>query len=342
VSSINKKSLREEFDGLKQEFKQLLSEGKISKESRVLFGSMLMLFELMLVVFMEKTTKKNNANSSIPSSQTQKDESSILPKDPKGSNGKGNKENKKLSKNTRTVETKIISKVVACGNCGEDLSSSPSQQYERRTIIDIIFEKQVKHVDAEIKTYPNCEQSSKGTFPSNMSGPLQYGTGLKSYMLNLLMAQMVSLNRIQKSIKTLIGVIISEATILKYVIQLYVALEKWEGMATAQILKAPAINVDETSLRVDKKKQWIHVYSAGEITLKYLEKGRGIEAIENIGIIPKYGGVIIHDCLAAYLSYNHCGHGLCGSHLLRELQFVIESNEYTWAKNMKKTDTKGV
>ena len=42
-----------------------------------------------------------------------------------------------------------------------------------------------------------------------------------------------------------------------------------------------------------------------------------------IGIIPRYGGVIIHDCWASYLSYDHCGHGLCGAHLLRELTFIM-------------------
>ena len=58
--------------------------------------------------------------------------------------------------------------------------------------------------------------------------------------------------------------------------------------------------------------------------------------MEAIDIIPRYGGVIVHDCWASYLSYAHCSHGLCGSHLLRELAFVIESNGYRWSKNMKR------
>ncbi len=36
------------------------------------------------------------------------------------------------------------------------------------------------------------------------------------------------------------------------------------------------------------------------------------------------------------LSYDHCGHGLSGSHLLRELTFIVDSNRYRWARNMKK------
>jgi hypothetical protein len=168
-----------------------------------------------------------------------------------------------------------------------------------------------------------------------MPGPLQYGAGIKAYVLHLLIAQMIALNRIQKSIKALIGMVISEATILKYVTQLYRALEAWEQSTTEQILSQPSMNVDETSLRVDRKNHWIHVYSSGDITLKYLHPKRGCEAIEEIGIIPRYGGIVVHDCWASYLTYSHCDHGLCGSHLLRELKFIVDSNGYVWAANIK-------
>jgi hypothetical protein len=120
------------------------------------------------------------------------------------------------------------------------------------------------------------------------------------------------------------------------VLQLHRALERWEQEAIDALLKQPTCHVDETSLRVDRTKQWIHVYAGGEITLKFLHPKRGLEAIEAINLIPRYGGVIIHDCWASYLSYEHCGHGLCGAHLLRELTFVIEANGYRWAANMKR------
>jgi transposase len=61
-----------------------------------------------------------------------------------------------------------------------------------------------------------------------------------------------------------------------------------------------------------------------------------LEAIEDIGIIPRYGGVVVHDCWQSYLSYKHCSHGLRGSHLLRELTFIVESNGYAWASNIKR------
>jgi transposase len=333
MASLDKTSVRTEVSRLKTDFENLCAEGKITSESKALMLSMFMIVELILSIFLEKTTKKDNKNSSIPSSQTEKDESSL---GHQGNNGKGKNENDTRAKNTRVRENVSISTVSFCDICAEDLTDVLCTHHERRTKIDIVFEKVVEHVDAEVKQCPACEATVKGKFPADMHGPLQYGDGLKAFVINLLVCQMVALNRAQKLVKSMIGEVISEATLLKFVLRLYQALEAWELDAIEQILKAPAINVDETSLRVDKKNHWLHVYSAGDITLKFLHRKRGKAAIEAIDIIPRYGGKIIHDCWASYLSYLHCGHGLCGSHLLRELTFIFEANGYAWARNMKR------
>ena len=333
MATLNKQSLREEFGALKGRFVRLSDEGKMPAETRALFEALLVLFELLMAVFMEKNTPKNSTNSSKPPSQTPKDETSTTRA---GTKGKGPVHTHTHCANTRTVETVEVSEVVVCQGCGDDLSATACAGSDRRTHIDIIFEKVVRHVDAELKCCPRCHTHTRGAFPKDMPGLLQYGSGVKAYALNLLIAQMLSLKRVQQSLQTLIGTLISQATILNYVTQLHHVLAQWERSAIEQILTQPAMHVDETSLRVDKKNHWIHVCSAGEITLKFLHPKRGCEAIEAIGVIPRYGGVLIHDCLASYLTYDHCDHGLCGSHLLRELTFIVDANGYRWAKNMKR------
>lgn len=334
MAKVDKTSVRDEVGRIKSDFEQLCADGKITLEIKFLMNSMFMIMELMLSIFLEKTTKKDNRNSSIPSSQTDKDESSLAPDN--GSNGKGKKEKALTAHNTRVKESITSIEVYNCDACGEDLSDVASTESERRTKIDIVFEKVIEHVDAQIKQCPSCDTTVKASFPTDLHGPLQYGAGLKAFVINLLVCQMVALNRVQKLIKSMMDVTLSEASLLKFVWRLHQALEEWEASAKDELLKMPAMNVDETSLRVDKKNHWIHVYSAGDITLKCLDRGRGIKAIDRINIVPRYGGVIIHDCWASYFSYQHCGHGLCGSHLMRELTFVVESNGYGWAQNMKR------
>ena len=333
MASVNKESLREEFGALKDRFGRLCTDGKVTAESRALFEALLMLLQVLMAVFMEKNTPKNSTNSSKPASRSPKDDTAL---NRPGTHGKGKELTESRSANTRTVESYEVSKVSFCEECGEDLRKVRCQGHERRTQIDILFEKVVTHIDAEIKPCPHCGTEARGSFPEAFCGPLQYGAGIKAYALNLLIAQMLSLKRVQQSLETLLGQVISEATILKYVLALHLALEQWEKTAIERLLTLPALHVDETSLRVDRKNQWIHVCSGGEITLKFLHEKRGQEAMHAIGVIPRYGGVIVHDCWASYLAYEHCRHGLCGAHLLRELTFIIEADGYPWAKNMKR------
>jgi transposase len=333
MSTMNKESVREEFNRLKSDFTTIQKNKKISAEVGVIVNGLIMLMEIILSIFLEKKTKKTKDNSGKPPSQTNKDDSSL---GTTGSKGKGKPEADELANNTRTVETVTTIDVSHCDQCGESLKDVPCACVERRTKVDIVFEKTVEHFDAEVKDCPSCHAQTKGAFPDDMKGPLQYGNGIKAFFISLLIGQMMPLKRTQNMLKSLIGRVISEATMLNAIMRLHLALELWESSAKEDLLRQKVIHTDETSLRVDKKNYWIHVYASGDVTLKCLHRKRGTEAMEAIGIIPKYGGVIIHDCWASYLSYKHCSHGLCGSHILRELTFIVDSNGYRWAKNMKR------
>ena len=66
MATVNKASLRSEFDALKGQFESLCAAGKMNEDSRALFKALLMLFELLMAVFMEKHTPKSSANSRLP------------------------------------------------------------------------------------------------------------------------------------------------------------------------------------------------------------------------------------------------------------------------------------
>lgn len=333
MATLDKTTVRTEIDRLKEDFEQLRAAGKVTAESQAVMNSLFMIVELILAIFLERTTPKHSKNSSLPPSQTDKDETALKARN---SQGKGKRLDKHTAQNSRIVETVKLSKVSTCDVCGEPLTDVPCCDHERRTKVDIVFEKVVEHVDVEVKHCPQCEATVKGRFPNDLSGPLQYGDGLKAFVINLLVGQMVALNRVQKLVSAMMDVVISEATLLKFVLRLHQALETWEQQAIQQLLEAPVMHVDETSFRVDKKNHWIHVYSAGDVTVKCLHRKRGKAAIEDLNIIPRYGGIIVHDCWASYFAYNNGRHGLCGSHLLRELVFIIDAHSYGWAINMKR------
>ena len=196
MATVNKASLRSEFDALTARFESLCAEGKMSAESRALVDALLMLFKVLMAVFMEKHTPKSSANSSLPASQSPHDATA---RTRPGAKGRGPSTNAESCANTRTREHVRVLGVDACERCGEDLTSTACTGHERRTLIDIVFEKVVRHADAEIKHCPRCRTETRPRFPAEMPGPLQYGPGVKAYVVHLLVAQMLSLKRVAHS-----------------------------------------------------------------------------------------------------------------------------------------------
>ena len=70
AGSIDKASVRKQLNAIKEDFKTLSTSGKVPDETALLFKSLFTLLEVVLAIFMEKTTKKTSKNSGIPPSQS--------------------------------------------------------------------------------------------------------------------------------------------------------------------------------------------------------------------------------------------------------------------------------
>src|SRR3990167_10047131 len=115
MATVDKQSVRDEFDKIKSGFQEQVAAGKVSTEVATLFNTLMMLFNIILTIFMEKSTKKTSANSSIPPSQTPPDDTSTTNK----SKADDDKEKPKITVvgNTRTVETVTFLPALTCDAC---------------------------------------------------------------------------------------------------------------------------------------------------------------------------------------------------------------------------------
>jgi transposase len=107
-------------------------------------------------------------------------------------------------------------------------------------------------------------------------------------------------------------------------------------VANALSARPGSVHFDETGARVDAKRLWLHSTSDPLLTYFAIHEKRGAAAIENIGILPRFQGVAIHDRWGPYFQYEGCLHGLCGAHLLRDLRFIWEQYGEKWARRMRR------
>lgn len=89
--------------------------------------------------------------------------------------------------------------------------------------------------------------------------------------------------------------------------------------------KASILHADETGTKVNGKNYWIHSCSNEKYSVLTSHPNRGKKVIEEAGILPKFNGILSHDCWYAYDCYPQIVHSLCWAHFLRELQSIEEN-----------------
>jgi hypothetical protein len=67
------------------------------------------------------------------------------------------------------------------------------------------------------------------------------------------------------------------------------------------------------------------VPAPGKYTLLMVHSRRSTEAMEAMGILPRFAGAAIHDAWAPHDTYAAPDHQLCCAHVLREPQAVADA-----------------
>lgn len=204
---------------------------------------------------------------------------------------------------------------------------------EKRQVIDIRFELIIREYQAQVLLGDDGSRYV-ADFPAHISKAIQYGPSVKSFAVYMSQYQLIPYARVQEVFKDKFDLPISQGTLCNFNKEAYERLEYFEIDLLEKLKTERVLNADETGIKVDEELTWIHVLCTPKLTYMYPHEKRGKEAIKDLGIIPNYGGVLIHDHWKPYLGYE-CQHGLCNAHHIRELQWVIDFKKQKWAKSMR-------
>ena len=238
-------------------------------------------------------------------------------------------------KMSETPDEVVLHGVEECAHCGEDLQCVEAEKVERRQIFDIPPVKiHIQEHQAETKKCPTCAKSSKAEFPSDVSKPTQYGKRIKAQVSYLNNYQLLPWQRTCDLIEDFYEHRPSEALIGASNTQLVTHIDPTLDLIVHQLQTAAVVNFDESGVRVGAKLQWLHVASTPQLTYYGVDSKRGKDGMDAVGILPEFGGVAVHDHWKSYFRFDDCTHALCNVHHLRELQFVIDRYQQSWAADM--------
>jgi len=172
-------------------------------------------------------------------------------------------------------------------------------------------------------------------FPEGVSKAVQYGNQLKAHAVYLSQYQLLPYKRIKDYFTELLHIPLSEGSLYNFNCQAYDQLAEFEGIVKQQLIHASCAHADETGININGKRQWLHSVSNPQWTHFYPHEKRGTEAMNAIGILPQFQGILCHDHWKPYYRYDFT-HALCNAHHIRELTRVWEQDKQSWGLEVKR------
>jgi len=222
--------------------------------------------------------------------------------------------------------------VCQCGVCGYDISGVEAKEIFKRQVFDIPEPRQmVTEHRVIVKECPECKTELKGSFPSSVKAPIQYGERIKAVAMYLHHQHFIPEKRLSEVLGDLFACQMATGTIAKTTKTFDTDLEPVITQLISKVKSAPLKHLDETGLRIGSKTQWLHVVSTEtETWYRVAAKRKDIEILAGIE------GVVVHDHWKPYYQLEGVNHALCNAHHLRELKALEEIEQESWATGMRR------
>ena len=229
----------------------------------------------------------------------------------------------------------ILHQPKICTACKKPLRRSIIAKRETRQIWDILDGKLniVSH-QALTKKCKRCGHKNRAPFPEGIKSFVSYGPKIRALVVYFIVKQLVPFKRTTEIFRDLYSIHLSQGTLFLILSQTSQASKSAENKIKNTLINSSVTHFDESGIKVNGKRKWLHAATDGKTTLYSVHDKRGVIAMNEIGILPDFTGVSVHDGMKAYFTYG-CRHALCNVHHLRELTFVSEFEKEPWAEDMK-------
>lgn len=278
----------------------------------------------------------NSNNSSKPPSSDGYRKKPAFPKSGKGKQGgqPGHKGGTlgQVSQPDFTVSCKPSS----C-TCGHTFTEGEALLAEKRQVFELP-EPRLEVTEYQIykSVCPVCGLVHRGPAPEGVNAPVQYGNRAKAYVSLLNVHYKLPLKKISLLFGDLFGCPINESSVFSATRQCYEKLWETQEIIKSRVAAQEVAHADESGVRVAGKLLWLHTASSALYTYLFVHPKRGMEALASEkSVLGDFHGRLVHDCWGSYFKFQKFSHSICGAHILRELQGLIENYQSKWAKLFK-------
>jgi transposase len=284
---------------------------------------------VLIITLMANRLNLNSKNSSKPPSSDPNRKKTTRKKGDKKPGGQKGHVGHTLQK----VETPDEVKEITIDRTKLPLGEYREIGHESRQVFDIDISRIVTEYRAQILEDKNGKRFT-APFPQGVTKAVQYGKSLKAHSVYLSQFQLLPYDRIRDYSTDQLGIPISAGSVFNFNKEAFCLLEGFDDLVKSKLIGSGLVHADETGINVNGGKFWLHSASNYLWTYFFPHEKRGSEAMNAIGILPNFHGILCHDHWKPYFKYD-CTHALCNAHHIRELTRAWEQDEQHWAKRLK-------
>ena len=342
MASNYSKSLYDQYIELLEKFEQ---QGKLLKENNNLTKNLnntidtlnelvkkqaILIDELQKEILRLKSkNNKDSSNSSKPSS-TNGFKKVIINRREKSEKSKGGQKNHKPHSLNNKLDQFINS-----GNVQEEIIEinknelNKNKRYIEKVVIDIKVTKLIKRY----RYYPY--ENGKYNIPKEHNQYVQYGSIVKSMAVDLMNNLYNSTDGVTRFIEDITngGITLSKGTLINWNNDLSYKLKVEIENIEKSLLDSYYLNQDESQIKINGNGHNILCACNDKHVRLWQSKHKSQEAIDEIGFLPKFKGVIVKDGTELYNKYG-CFLSQCLSHILRYLKGIYDFISHKAPKKM--------
>jgi len=284
---------------------------------------------ILIITLLANRLNLNSANSSKPPSSDPNRKKRLKKTGRKAGGQKGH-----AGITLKQVDAPDVVKVIKMDRRKLPAGKYRQVGFERRQVFDIDISRIVTEYRAQILEDENGKQFV-ASFPEAVTKAVQYGTGVKVQSVYMSQFQLIPYDRIRDYFADQLHLPVSAGSIFNFNHEAFELLAGFQDRVKAELASSDVAHADETGINIGGKKYWLHCMSNDDWTFFGAHEKRGTLAMNDMGILPLFKGILCHDHWKPYYTYD-CTHSLCNAHHLRELTRAWEQDSQKWAKKMHK------
>jgi transposase len=232
-------------------------------------------------------------------------------------------------------DRRLVHSPTACRCCGAGLGDAPVCGGESRQVFDLPARRVEVTEHVAERRRCGCGSETKAAFPPEATAPACFGPAVRAAAVYLLVRQHIPIARVAEILTDLLGVAVSTGFLSSLTAEAADGLGDFIVDLRDALADQPVAGADETSVRVSGAKWWFHVCCTALFTFLGVHPNRGVAATDDLGVLPRFSGTLVHDRWAPYWRYTEMRHAICNAHLLRDLAAAAEiATQKPWADAM--------